>query len=122
MPTQQGYEKALEAMTKEKMDPVHHPSHYQGKIETIEYIEDKGLNYHLGNAVKYISRAGRKGGMNKYVEDLQKAKWYIDRAIELQTQNPRRPNEMNPVLIQPGFTSPPTGGSSIIPTKEWIQK
>ena len=77
-------------------DTVNHPAHYnQGKIEVIEFIEDKGLNFHLGNAVKYISRAGRKGGMEKYVEDLQKAKWYIDRAIELQAESPRRPNNMN---------------------------
>lgn len=96
-------------------DAVNHPAHYQGKIETIEYIEDKGLNYHLGNAVKYISRAGRKGGMEKYVEDLQKARWYIDRAIELQTQNPRRPNDMNERL------EPFTGGTQA-PHKEWIQK
>lgn len=42
-------------------DPVNHPSHYTyGKIETIDYIEDKGLGFNLGNAVKYISRAGHK--------------------------------------------------------------
>lgn len=63
-------------------DPVNHPSHYtDGKIEVIDYIEDKQLGYHLGNAVKYISRAGKKNP-DKTVEDLQKAIWYINRKIQ----------------------------------------
>lgn len=63
-------------------DPVNHPSHYtDGKIEVIDYIEDKGLDFCLGNAVKYISRAGKKD-QSKEVEDLQKAAWYIQRKIE----------------------------------------
>lgn len=64
-------------------DAVNHPSHYtDGKIEVIEYIEDKKLGYHLGNAVKYISRAGKKDP-SKEIEDLEKAMWYINRRIEL---------------------------------------
>lgn len=67
---------------KQEPDPVNHPSHYtDGKIEVIDYIEDKKLGYHLGNAVKYISRAGKKDP-TKTVEDLKKARWYIDREIE----------------------------------------
>ena len=63
-------------------DPVSHPSYYtDGKIEVIDYIEDKKLGFHLGNAVKYISRAGKKDP-NKYIEDLRKAIWYINREIE----------------------------------------
>ena len=63
-------------------DPVNHPSHYtDGKIEVIDFIEDKKLGYHLGNAVKYISRAGKKDPA-KEIEDLQKAVWYINRKIE----------------------------------------
>ena len=63
-------------------DPVNSPSHYKdGGIETIDYIEAKGLGYHLGNAVKYISRAGKKG-TNQGLEDLKKAQWYLARAIE----------------------------------------
>lgn len=62
-------------------DAVNHPSHYtDGKIEVIEYIEDKGFGYCLGNAIKYISRAGKKDPA-KEVEDLQKAIWYINRRI-----------------------------------------
>lgn len=76
-------------------DAVAHPSHYnQGKIEVIEFIEDQQLGYHLGNAVKYVCRAGKKGDGNKFVEDLQKAIWYLERQIELRQLKPRRPNDM----------------------------
>jgi hypothetical protein len=67
------------AMIEPQPDPVNHPYHYKvGGIETIDFIEAKGLTYHLGNAVKYISRADHKGNRK---QDLEKAKWYIDRAI-----------------------------------------
>lgn len=63
-------------------DPVNHPSHYtSGKIEVMDYIEDKGFNFALGNAVKYISRAGKKGE-DKTIQDLEKASWYLNREIE----------------------------------------
>ena len=62
-------------------DVVNHPGHYtDGSIEVIEFIEDKQFGYHLGNAVKYISRAGKKDPA-KEIEDLQKAIWYINRHI-----------------------------------------
>jgi len=60
-------------------DPVNHPAHYtQGGIETIDFIEAKGLGYNLGNVIKYITRADYKGNR---IEDLQKAKWYLEREI-----------------------------------------
>lgn len=60
-------------------DPVNHPSHYKvGGIETIDFIEAKGLNYNLGNAIKYITRSDHKG--NK-LQDLEKALWYLNREI-----------------------------------------
>ncbi len=63
-------------------DVVNHPSHYtDGKIEVIDFIEDKGLNFHRGNAVKYIARAGKKNPA-KEVEDLKKAVWYLNREIQ----------------------------------------
>ena len=63
-------------------DNVNHPAHYtDGKIEVIDFIEDKNLNYHRGNAVKYIARAGKKDPA-KEIEDLQKASWYINREID----------------------------------------
>lgn len=64
---------------KDAFDMVNHPPHYKaGGIETIDFIEAKNLGYHLGNVVKYVSRADLKGAK---LEDLQKAKWYLDRAI-----------------------------------------
>ena len=63
-------------------DPVNRPTHYtHGGIEVIDFIEAKSLGYHLGNVVKYISRAGLKG-TDKGREDLLKAQWYLNRAIE----------------------------------------
>ena len=63
-------------------DPVNRPAHYtDGKIEVIDYIEDKKLGFCLGNAIKYISRAGKKDP-SKEIEDLKKAKWYIERRIK----------------------------------------
>ena len=61
-------------------DNVNHPSHYKkGGIETIDFIEAKDLSYHLGNVVKYITRSEHKGNRK---EDLLKAQWYLNRAIE----------------------------------------
>ena len=63
-------------------DNVNHPDHYNhGKIEVVDFIEDQHLGFHLGNAVKYISRAGRKDPA-RTVEDLRKAAWYLNRQIE----------------------------------------
>lgn len=63
-----------------KSNAVNHPSYYQGKIEVIDFIEDKKLGFNLGNCVKYISRAGKKNP-DKRIEDLKKARWYLDREI-----------------------------------------
>jgi hypothetical protein len=69
-------------------DPVAHPAHYTyGKIEVIDFIQDKDLNFALGNAVKYIVRAGHKAeqGMSddeKAIQDLEKARQYIDFEIK----------------------------------------
>ena len=62
------------------MDNIN-PDHYKiGGIETIDFIEAKKLNYNLGNAVKYISRAGKKDGSD-YITDLEKAIWYLQREV-----------------------------------------
>jgi hypothetical protein len=66
------------------METVNHPSHYGGAenlYETIRVIENWELDFHLGNAVKYISRAGKKDS-NKEREDLLKAIWYLNRKID----------------------------------------
>jgi hypothetical protein len=61
-------------------DTIRTPSHYlQGSIEVIDFIEDQDLKFTLANAVKYICRARHKG---KYVEDLEKARYYLEREIE----------------------------------------
>lgn len=68
-------------------DMINHPQHYTlGKIEVIDFIEDKGLNFNLGNVVKYVARAGHKKSSGKSMdakalEDLKKAQWYLNREI-----------------------------------------
>jgi hypothetical protein len=63
------------------MDNVNHPKHYtDGKIEVIDFIEEKGLNFHKGNVLKYVCRAGKKD-QSKEIEDLEKALWYLKREI-----------------------------------------
>ena len=63
---------------------VNNPKHYGGAdntYEAIKVIEAWQLGFNLGNAIKYIARAGKKDAA-KGIEDLQKAEWYIKRQIE----------------------------------------
>lgn len=64
-------------------DRIDHPPHYGGDVpyEPIKVIEAWGLGFHLGNAVKYIARAGKKPGSDA-AEDLRKAAWYISREAD----------------------------------------
>jgi hypothetical protein len=78
-------------------EAVNHPDHYGGKdnpYEAIKVIEAWDLDFHLGNTIKYISRAGKKNNRirsknklavikKKKIEDLEKAQWYLDRKIKL---------------------------------------
>ena len=57
------------------------PKYYKGKVEVIDAIEAWGLNFHRGNAIKYIARAGKKNKETE-IEDLKKADWYINREIQ----------------------------------------
>lgn len=69
----------------QQTEAVDHPAHYGGAddpYEAIKVIEAWGLGFHLGNTVKYISRCGRKAG-ESVLKDLKKARWYLDRKIEL---------------------------------------
>ncbi len=62
-------------------DTVNHPPHYGGgenPYEAIKVIEAWSLGFCLGNVVKYLARAGKKGAL---IEDLKKARWYLDREI-----------------------------------------
>ena len=63
-------------------ESVNHPEHYGGEnnqYEAIKVIEAWNLCFHLGNVVKYISRAGKKDNI---IQELKKAKWYLERKIE----------------------------------------
>ena len=66
------------------MEQVNHPQHYGGAdniYEAIKVIEAWELDFHLGNTVKYISRAGKKEA-DKELQDLKKALWYLQRRID----------------------------------------
>jgi hypothetical protein len=68
----------------EEKEMVNHPNHYGGKnneYESIKVIDAWELGFSLGNTVKYISRAGKKG-KDKELEDLRKALWYLQHHIE----------------------------------------
>lgn len=62
-------------------EAVNHPPHYGGDTtyEAIKVIEAWELDFHLGNTVKYISRAGKKGDVK---QDLEKAMWYLKRKLQ----------------------------------------
>ena len=69
-------------------EAVNHPDHYGGEsnpYEAIKVIRAWNLGFSLGNAVKYIARAGKKDpSVEKHIEDLEKAKWYIEEEIKHQ--------------------------------------
>jgi len=66
----------------QKNDPIHAPAHYlRGGIGTIDFIEAKDFNFRIGNVIKYLSRAGQKEG-TPYLQDLEKALWYLNREIQ----------------------------------------
>jgi len=61
-------------------DPVQHPAHYTAHASGVECIQiTEHMGFNLGNAMKYIWRADLK---NDAIEDLQKAKWYIERELK----------------------------------------
>lgn len=71
-----------------KHDPVNHPSHYtDGKIEVIDFINDKKMNFNRGNVIKYVARAGKKASKalddkKKEIQDLEKAAFYLNDEIK----------------------------------------
>jgi len=74
------------------MEYINHPIHYQGKsIEVIEIIDEFDLSFSLGNVIKYILRSKKKGNM---VQDLEKAKWYLEHEI-----NKHKPIVEKPMAI-----------------------
>jgi len=74
-----GLDLTLLEMTREVKDMVNHPQHYKGKkFEVIDIINDYSLNFELGNAIKYILRADRKGNRK---QDIEKAIWYLNHEL-----------------------------------------
>ena len=75
----------LKALATREANLVDHPSHYNtGKYEVIDVIEDWELDFHCGNAIKYIARHNHKG---KQKEDIEKAIWYLQRHLETLNEN-----------------------------------
>jgi|TARA_R110000824_G_scaffold78222_1_gene197547 hypothetical protein len=81
-------------------DPVNHPKHYninwkgEKAVETYDYINSWRMNYAQGNIIKYVSRYPYKG---KSVEDLKKARWYLDKLIgeeEAKRASQEKPREV----------------------------
>lgn len=87
-------------------DPVNHPSHYTSHPSGVECIQvTEHMNFCVGNAVKYLWRAGQKGD---HLEDLKKARWYIDREIERLEKGAQN----SPVWVPPSsLPTPGTPGS-----------
>ena len=77
------YDKVNSNIVKEA---VNHPSHYQSKngMEVIDVIESFDLGFNLGNVIKYCLRCGKK---NAEIEELEKAKWYLEREIQNRKAN-----------------------------------
>lgn len=76
------YDSKTKDETESESDSVKHPSHYCfGKYEPVKVISDWKLNFNLGCVIKYITRAGKKPG-NSRLQDLQKAKQYLEFEIE----------------------------------------
>lgn len=103
------------------------PNHYRGGrlFEPIEVIEDWGLDYHLGNALKYISRNGRKPNENP-IEGLNKAIWYLQRKIEQYEQGLLDQEEIEfrimgdiPASVTPGSDEFPVTYDDVITFGAW---
>lgn len=64
-------------------DCINHPQYYnKGKIEAWDFIEDQKLDFFLGNAIKYVTRAGKKSS-DTYIQDLRKAIQYLEKKISI---------------------------------------
>ncbi len=103
------------------VEKINHPAYYQSEsgLEAIDVIEAFNLPFHLGNVVKYILRAGKKEQYSE-IEDLKKARWYLDREISnreapsdikqrLISQEPDVKRDVEIEHVPPGYKAP--GGS-----------
>lgn len=73
------------------VDPINHPTHYTQGIECADYIQSHGMDFFQGNAVKYLTRFRHKGTP---IEDLKKARWYVDRMIEIENERQKNGPEI----------------------------
>jgi hypothetical protein len=92
------------------MPVIDHPAYYREDTghEAIAVIEAWGLGFRLGNAVKYISRAGLKGSK---LDDLKKARWYLDREIQaIEAEADEREAEAEDAESRPRFYAKPKMG------------
>lgn len=104
-------------------DVVNHPSHYTDHPSGVECITvTEHMGFCVGNAIKYLWRAGRKGCE---IEDLQKAKWYIEREIARLSPDARRPTAGfgpdAPPLPAAGFGSEGCCKFALVPDDTWLR-
>lgn len=84
-------------------DPVNHPSHYTSHPSGVECIQvTEHMSFNVGNAIKYLWRAGMKGAQ---LQDLEKARWYIDRELLRLTPKEEKSVGCDPSRPEPPFTS-----------------
>lgn len=105
-------------MPKRKLDPdyehVNHPPHYQGKIECIDYIEDKlsrdeYIGFLKGTVLKYMSRLGKK---ENDLDDSKKAAWYLEKLIEVYRNNQFQTGEIKTAMVPSIWNAPDAGWST----------
>lgn len=103
--TQDETKTILDALFGPENDNINHPKHYtDGKYEVTDFIEEKGLGFHLGNTVKYICRAGKKDP-DKKIEDLKKAYWYLSRYRDLKQAKELKKNDTITIDCSTGYAS-----------------
>lgn len=84
-------------------DPVNHPSHYTSHPSGVECITvTEHMSFNVGNAIKYLWRAGQKGAQ---LQDLEKARWYVDREIKRLAPKEVKQDEPDPLRDAERFTS-----------------
>lgn len=109
---------SLETANRTKSDPIHHPSHYTQHPSGVECIViTEAFNFNVGNAIKYCWRAGLKEGTSD-LQDLGKAKWYLEREIQRRQKIAWRKEIQEPILtgsawgaglVETSLSNPPKG-------------
>ncbi len=97
------------------------PQYYQrGSIQVWDFIRDKGLSFHLGNAVKYICRYGHKGSYDDHLSDLNKAIHYLENERNyLQYSRNRDPKDLSGYISPDKFVSSSGGVPEVLPDIEF---